>query len=127
MAVDQLALSPVPPNDSVHSIRSKKGEQIMRIQTPVKTNVMKTFWQISFCLVLLFCSSAVGHAQAWQARHGMTSAQYQSEFNNLTSQGYRLTYVSGYTENNQERFAAIWEEIKLSTPPFGSRKPGRRG
>ena len=82
----------------------------MRIQTPVMTNVMKTFWQVSFCLVLLFCSAAIGHAQAWQARHGMTSAEYQSEFNNLTSQGYRLTYVSGYTVNNQERFAAIWEQ-----------------
>jgi Bacterial tandem repeat domain 1 len=40
----------------------------------------------------------------------MTSSQYQSEFNNLTSQGYRLTYVSGYTVNDQERFAAIWEQ-----------------
>jgi CubicO group peptidase (beta-lactamase class C family) len=82
----------------------------MRIQTPVKTNVMKTFWQISFCLALLFCGAATSHAQAWQARHGMTSSQYQSEFNNLTSQGYRLTYVSGYTVNDQERFAAIWEQ-----------------
>src|SRR5262245_16593702 len=88
-----------------HSFR--EGEQVMRIQTPAKTNVMKTFWQISFCLVLLFCYVATGHAQA---RHGMISSQYQSEFNNLTSQGYRLTYVSGYTVNDQERFAAIWEQ-----------------
>jgi len=71
---------------------------------------MKTIWQISFCLVFLFCGVAISHAQALQARHGMTSSQYQSEFNNLTSQGYRLVYVSGYTDNNQERFAAIWEQ-----------------
>ncbi len=82
----------------------------MRTQIQERTNVMKTFWQIGCCLVLLICSAAIGHAQAWQARHGMTSAQYQSEFNNLTSQGYRLTYVSGYAANNQERFAAIWEQ-----------------
>ena len=35
-------------------------------------------------------------AQAWVARHGMTSAQYQSECNKYVGQGYRLTDVSGY-------------------------------
>ncbi|GAB1318292.1 Beta-lactamase [Madurella fahalii] len=46
---------------------------------------------------------------AWQARHGLTAAQYQSEFNKLVGQGYRLSVVSGYTLNsNQDRFAAIW-------------------
>jgi hypothetical protein len=30
------------------------------------------------------------------ARHGLTSAQYQQTFNNLTAQGYRLLDVSGY-------------------------------
>ena len=90
----------------------------MRIQTLDKTNVMKTFWQISICLVLLLCCAAISNAQALQARHGMTSSQYQSEFNNLTSQGYRLVYVSGYTANNQERFAAIWE--KKSGPAWVS-------
>jgi Bacterial tandem repeat domain 1 len=46
---------------------------------------------------------------AWQARHGLTSAEYQQAFNDLTSQGYRLTDVSGYTSGGQERYAAIWE------------------
>ena len=46
---------------------------------------------------------------AWQARHGLTSAQYQATFDNLVQQGYRLTNVSGYAENGQARYAAIWE------------------
>jgi Bacterial tandem repeat domain 1 len=46
----------------------------------------------------------------WQARHGMTSSDYQNTFNTLVGQGYRLTYVSGYTFNNDPRYAALWEQ-----------------
>jgi hypothetical protein len=34
---------------------------------------------------------------AWQARHGMTSADYQQAFDDLNGQGYRLVDVSGYS------------------------------
>lgn len=47
---------------------------------------------------------------AYEARHGLTSAQYQTEFNKWTSQGYRLTHVSGYTVGGDDRYAAIWEK-----------------
>ncbi len=47
---------------------------------------------------------------AWEARHGITNAQYQAAFNDLTSRGYRLIQVSGYSVNNEERYAAIWEQ-----------------
>jgi len=46
---------------------------------------------------------------AWVARHGLTSAQYQAEFNNLVGQGYRLVHVSGYSLLGSDRYAAIWE------------------
>jgi hypothetical protein len=46
----------------------------------------------------------------WQARHGLTSDQYQQEFNKLTQQGYRLIHVSGYAVGGQDRYAAIWEK-----------------
>ena len=46
---------------------------------------------------------------AWQARHGLTSEQYQATFNELAGQGFRLTCVSGYAEGGQARYAAIWE------------------
>jgi hypothetical protein len=47
---------------------------------------------------------------AWQARHGLTSAQYQQTFNDLLSQGYRLVWVSGYSDSGIARYAAIWEQ-----------------
>lgn len=45
---------------------------------------------------------------AWQARHGLTSAQYQATFDQLVAQGYRLELVNGYSVAGQDRFAAIW-------------------
>jgi hypothetical protein len=47
---------------------------------------------------------------AWQARHGLTSAQYQATFDGLVAQGFRLICVSGYAENGEARYAAIWEQ-----------------
>jgi hypothetical protein len=47
---------------------------------------------------------------AWVAHHGMTSAQYQKEFDELGKQGYRLVDISGYTVSGQDRYAAIWEK-----------------
>ncbi len=47
---------------------------------------------------------------AWQARHGLTSSQYQAEFDNWTGQGYRLVDVSGYQEGGEAHYAAIWQQ-----------------
>jgi Bacterial tandem repeat domain 1 len=47
---------------------------------------------------------------AWVARHGLSGAQYQAEFDKLVGQGYKLTNVSGYSLGNQDRYAAIWEK-----------------
>jgi hypothetical protein len=47
---------------------------------------------------------------AWQARHGLTNDQYQMAFDNLLGQGFKLVCVSGYAENGQARYAAIWEQ-----------------
>ncbi len=40
----------------------------------------------------------------------MTSNAYQSLFNDLTSKGYRLTWVSGYGVGGQPLYAAIFEK-----------------
>ena len=47
---------------------------------------------------------------AWQARHGLMNDQYQAVFDDLVRQGFRLVCVSGYAENGQARYAAIWEQ-----------------
>ena len=50
------------------------------------------------------------NAPAWVARHGLSAADYQTEFTKWTGQGYRLTIVSGYSVNNAARYAAMWEK-----------------
>ena len=56
---------------------------------------------------------------AWVARHGLTSTQYQAEFNKYTGQGYQLIDVSGYSNGSSARYAAIWQKplriFKLTT------------
>ncbi len=47
---------------------------------------------------------------AWQARHGLTSVQYQEAFDQLVAEGYRLELVNGYSVAGQDRFAAIWTQ-----------------
>lgn len=53
---------------------------------------------------------ATRDASPWQARHLLTSSAFQSTFDSLVHDGYKLTYVSGYTLNDDPRFAAIWEK-----------------
>ena len=65
----------------------------------------------ALALPFVISLTAPAQAQPWVARHGMTSAQYQSEFNNWVGQGYRLTHVSGYDVGGTSRFAAIWEKV----------------
>ena len=50
-----------------------------------------------------------GDGSAWQARHGMTAEAYQATFDLLVRQGYRLTYVCGYSEGTEARFNAVWQ------------------
>ena len=53
------------------------------------------------------------------ARHGLTSQQYQQQFDDLVErQGYCLAHVSGYAVGNEDRYAAIWE--KKSCAPFAA-------
>ena len=44
----------------------------------------------------------------WVSHHGMTSEQYQSYFNQYIGQGYGLAWVSGYSLNGDDRYAAVW-------------------
>ena len=46
----------------------------------------------------------------FQARHGLSAADYQATFDSLVAQGFRLTSISGYAETGQARYAAIWEQ-----------------
>jgi hypothetical protein len=58
---------------------------------------------------MAFLYTVTAQNSPWQARHGITAAEYQHVFNELVGQGYRLAWVSGYTVNNLPRFAGLWE------------------
>lgn len=49
---------------------------------------------------------------AWAARHDLTDQAFQTVFDDLTHQGYRPRCISGYAENGQARYAAIWEQVE---------------
>jgi CubicO group peptidase (beta-lactamase class C family) len=59
-------------------------------------------------------------APAWQARHGLTAAEYQAFFDNVAAQGYKLVVVSGYSDGVQDRYAAIFRQIP-GAPPWQAR------
>ncbi|MDQ3814609.1 MAG: serine hydrolase [Armatimonadota bacterium] len=63
--------------------------------------------------------TATANAASWEARHGLTPAQYQSAFTDLSKQGYRLKVISGYTSGGQERYAAVWN--KTGGPEWAAR------
>jgi CubicO group peptidase (beta-lactamase class C family) len=77
-------------------------------------------FMISMIVFYGFMLGSVDAAQ-WQARHGLTSEQYQATFDDLANQGYRLVQISGYSVNNEARYAAIWE---LSTGPAWQARHG---
>ena len=45
---------------------------------------------------------------AWEARHNVIARVYQSEFDALSSRGFRLIQVAGYTIQGMPHFAAVW-------------------
>ena len=47
---------------------------------------------------------------AWSARHNLTSDDYQTIFNQMQQQGYRLRWVSTYAVGGSDRYAAIWDK-----------------
>jgi len=61
-------------------------------------------------IALFFLLAPSLYAQDWVAKHGLTSSEYQQEFDNWIGQGYRLKDVSGYAVGTSDRYAAIWEK-----------------
>jgi CubicO group peptidase (beta-lactamase class C family) len=47
---------------------------------------------------------------AWDAKYGMTSAQYQAAFDDFKTKGFRLIHVYGYSVGGSATYAAIWEK-----------------
>jgi len=67
----------------------------------------------------LFVWAGNAEAQAWVAHHGLSIDQYQSNFNELTQQGFRLKCVSVYGDGISERYADMW--VKEAGPAWQAR------
>ncbi|EXJ69306.1 uncharacterized protein A1O5_07342 [Cladophialophora psammophila CBS 110553] len=46
----------------------------------------------------------------WVAAHGVTSSEYQQEFDKYVNRGFRLVHVCGYVVDNEAYYAAIWDK-----------------
>ncbi|MDP1632556.1 MAG: hypothetical protein Q8L66_14165 [Caulobacter sp.] len=57
--------------------------------------------------------------RAWEARHDLTSAAYQTAFDRFLKQGYRPVRVCGYDKGGEIRYAAVWEKVR--GPAFEAR------
>ncbi|MEJ1095760.1 MULTISPECIES: peptidoglycan DD-metalloendopeptidase family protein [unclassified Pseudoxanthomonas] len=55
---------------------------------------------------------------AWKAFHGLTGAQYQQRFDELTGKGYRPYQVESYLDQGNVRYAVIYR--KQSGPTFSA-------
>lgn len=47
---------------------------------------------------------------AWQARHGISAADYQQTFTELATQGYRLVDVDVHSGKGSPRFSGVWRK-----------------
>lgn len=55
----------------------------------------------------------------FEARHGLTTSAFQTEFDRLVAQGFRLTRVDGYESNGSARYTGVWD--KVASPPWVAR------
>ncbi|MFD0863404.1 serine hydrolase [Sungkyunkwania multivorans] len=52
-----------------------------------------------------------GSTSGYKARHGLTSSQYQAEFNKNVKNGYKLTHVDSYDVGGKVYYACIFEKV----------------
>lgn len=72
--------------------------------------IPKSLFQLALSLTL-FSLPLSSFAVGWVARHALSSAEYQDEFDKWTGQGLRLRCVSGYLNGAATEFAAMWDDL----------------
>jgi hypothetical protein len=71
---------------------------------------LKLFATWAVASLVALAAPTPSYPNPWESHHALTADQYQSTYDNLVGQGYRLNYVSGYTVNDDPRYAAVWEK-----------------
>jgi hypothetical protein len=56
----------------------------------------------------------------WVARHGLSAAEYQTDFDRMVRKGFQLFDVSGYHVGGKDLYATIWEK-RTDTPQWVAR------
>ncbi len=84
----------------------------------MRTHSRKRSWGPFLVVLAIFAMTGFLPAQ-WQAKHDMSQAQFQSTFDNLYKQGYRLKNISGYVTGGSERYTGLW--VKEGGPAWMAR------
>lgn len=58
---------------------------------------------------------SMGSNEKYFCKYGMTSDAYQQELRTQNTQGYILRCISGYPENNEYRYVAVWMKLQNGT------------
>lgn len=88
-------------------MQSRKNK-ISIMTTRFKTAAFASAFFLAFFMFLIPVFG--GSPKNTVAKHDLTGAQYADMYADMKSKGFRLRCVSGYEENDQARFAAIWEK-----------------
>lgn len=83
-----------------------------------KANFMKKRLLLIAAFVMAKALTLTLTAQPWIAKHGLTGAQYQQAFTDLGKQGYYPKMVTGYSQDNSARYAALWQKVTLPASQF---------
>lgn len=86
------------------------------------SHFQKDFWQfclVIFTLVLLTACNvkeSTNLEAGWVVRHGLSSEEYQSQFNFWTKKGFKLTYISGHQLHQNAHYNVVFQ--KQSSGPW---------
>ncbi|MEM6801544.1 MAG: serine hydrolase [Bacteroidota bacterium] len=58
-----------------------------------------------------------GNVANYRARHGMSGAEYQQEYNKKKEAGFRLIHIDGYHVGGKTRYAALWKKFARNPGP----------
>jgi CubicO group peptidase (beta-lactamase class C family) len=99
--------------------RVRTGESLANHQSANAANEADGYSLVNVCS---FSTDGTPlHAGVWQqgivpntqVRYSLTSAQYQTEFNSMSANGYYIYRVSGYESGTAERFTGVWRQSSL--------------
>ena len=99
--------------------RVRLGESLASHQSANTANAAAGYGLVDVCAFSV--DGTPYHAAIWthgirstvEVRYALTSAQYQTEFNAMSADGYYLWRVSGFESSTAERFTGVWRTTSV--------------